>query len=135
MEILKDENFALLMRENAKKIVDFLLFKAQDFKIVARFDFVSFEPDLPKNFKANFKDFILFELANYTLESAEISGESLTFHAGFGEDNFESIVKIPFAAISQIIVKNSVIFINIAQIEPPKNDSEKLKELFKKSIN
>ena len=50
------------------------------------------------------------------------------FEAGFGKDNFGSLVQIPFSSIFQIIKNDNIVFINISATleninQNPKNNS------------
>ena len=86
---------------------------------------VSFNPALPQHISSAFGDILLFSLANYTLQSAKIVGENLKFEAGFGEENFGSIVTVPIEYIIQITKNEAPLFVNIAATIPkpkkPKN--------------
>jgi hypothetical protein len=62
----------------------------------------------------NFAKFTLFSFANYTFESIILTEKYISFEAGFGEENIGSIVKIPYIAIFQIIIDESVLYINPA---------------------
>jgi hypothetical protein len=78
--------------------------------------------------KDNLSKFSLFTLAGYTFQSAYIKEESLFFEAGFGKDNFGSLVQIPFSSIFQIIKNDNIVFINISATleninQNPKNKS------------
>ena len=131
-EILENAKFSEIMCENIKNCINFLLDENQGFKILARFKFVEFEQPLPKEFIENFENFILFELANYTFETAQIIGDNLTFDAAFGEENFESEVKIPLFSVVQILVDEDVILINPAKTKRLNN--KQVMEMFKKSL-
>jgi hypothetical protein len=62
--------------------------------------------------------FSLFILSNYTYTTVEIDDDYLTFEAGFGNENFGSVVKIPLFAIFQIVVEESILYLNsVATVE------------------
>ena len=108
-----DKNkFITIKKEHAKEILYLLLSNKKKFSIVAHLKAISFNPTIPKHIIENFDDAILFILANYTLKSAHIKDDNLIFEAGFGKENFGSVVTIPFANIIQIIQNNTPLFIN-----------------------
>ena len=67
----------------------------------------------------------------------ESQEECLYFEAGFGKDNFGSLVQIPFSSIFQIIKNDNIVFINIsATLENiDKNPKNKSMNVFKKNPN
>ncbi len=113
-ELIKDEKFALVMQENIISLVDYLLEKQIDFAILAKLEHITFEPELPNYIKDTFGDMVLFNLAEYTLSSAYMSGSELRFEAGFGSENFGSLVSVEFLAIVHIIVDDVPVLLNIA---------------------
>lgn len=112
--IIEDKNFAKLMQNNIEKLVIYLFEREQNFGILCKIDRVVFNPELPKSIKNEFRSMTLFFLAGYTFETARIIGDSLTFEAGFGADNFGSVVSVPIVDIVQVIVDETPIFINLA---------------------
>ncbi|NLK66196.1 MAG: hypothetical protein GX282_01840 [Campylobacteraceae bacterium] len=127
-----DIKFKKLMKSHAKECLEFILGENYEFGVVANLSKVKFDPVLPKEINDSFKlPVIFFELAGYTLQSAEIVGETLKFEAGFGEENFASTLTIPFEAIVQIIYKKVPIFINTStQDESEDEKREKSKKIF-----
>ena len=131
--ILKDEKFHKMMIKNINECINFLFEKGVEFGVLSNLKFTEFDPALPENITANFKsEVILFELANYTLQSAKIEDHALIFEAGFGEENFASVVKIPLFAIIQLTLENMPILINFSQPDLEKLKREKSKNIFKK---
>ena len=127
--IIENSEFQKLKTKHAKELLFFLLNNVKDeFSILCSLDGIEFNPELPSHIKSAFKDVILFVLANYTLSTAKIEGENLVFEAGFGEENFGSIVTIPIENIIQIMQQETPLFINIAATLPkpkkPKNPFE-----------
>ena len=57
----------------------------------------------------------LFFLAGYTFETARIEEDCLIFEAGFGSDNFGSVVTVPLLSIMQVIVDETPVLINLAR--------------------
>lgn len=129
-KIIVDSEFKKLMQKHSKEMLEFVL--TSDFKIVANLKSVNFNPPLPENIKSNLSKLpvILFELANYTLDSATLSDEGLKFEAGFGEEDFASTVTIPYLGVVQIIVDDKPIFINLAIYESEDSKREKSKKIF-----
>jgi hypothetical protein len=101
------------MEDSVKKTLRYILSQEKEIGVVCSISSVEFEPSLPEEIITTFKEYTYFVLANYTLESAEVDDEFLTFEAGFGEDNFASLVKIPLFSIFQIIIDENVLFINM----------------------
>jgi hypothetical protein len=60
----------------------------------------------------------------YSLQ--QIDNENLSFEAGFGNENFGSVVKIPLHAVFQIIVDESILYINsVATVDKFNKDLKK----------
>ena len=59
------------------------------------------------------------------------------FEAGFGTENFGSTVKVPFFAIFQIVVEESILFVNsVATVDKfTKDAKEKSFNVFKNNPN
>ena len=125
MNILKDSVFCDLMKNHAKECLEYLLEKNRGFNIVVNLKNVKFNPELPKEIIDNFSDLIMFELDNYTLESAFLEDDFLIFEAGFGNENFASTLSVPFNDIIQINLKNQPIFINLSIQEKKDNEEDK----------
>jgi len=79
---------------------------------------VTFDPSLPSQISQNFKPITMFFLAGYTFESTQVYNGRISFEAGFGSDNFGSLVSLPIEAILQIIIEEIPVFINLST--PPK---------------
>ena len=135
--ITENLEFQELIQNHCKEQLNFFISKGIDFSVVANISNITFEPDLPNNLKDNLSKFSLFTLAGYTFQSAYIKEESLFFEAGFGKDNFGSLVQIPFSSIFQIIKNDNIVFINIsATLENiDKNPKNKSMNVFKKNPN
>lgn len=123
MTILKDSVFCDLMKNHSKECLEYLLERNRGFNIVVNLKNVKFNPELPKEISDNFSNLIMFELGNYTLESAFLEDDFLIFEAGFGNENFASTLSVPFNDIIQINLKNQPIFINLS-IQEKKDDEE-----------
>ena len=117
-DIIENEEYKNLVEEQIKENILFLVEKNQEFSITANIEPITFTPELPKVIKDQRHKFSLFILSNYTYTTVEIDDDYLTFEAGFGNENFGSVVKIPLFAIFQIVVEESILYLNsVATVE------------------
>ena len=122
-----------MMHRNVYDLLNFLIKKGTTFDILVNTKFVSFNPELPDEIKSSFNpSVILFSLAGYTLSSVEIIKDEIKFEAGFGPDNFASVVNIPIGAIIRISIDENPILINFATYSPSdsKTKQERSKQIF-----
>lgn len=126
--IIQDRDFALLMKKNIHEMIVYFFEKEQNFGILCRIDDVSFEPALPESINTEFRPMTLFFLAGYTFETAQIIDDMLVFEAGFGSDNFGSVVSVPLLSIMQIIIEESTVLINLSSYEEKKSIKEEVDE-------
>ncbi|MCT7556856.1 hypothetical protein [Aliarcobacter butzleri] len=125
-DIIENPNYKELIEKQIQDIIVFLLDNNQEFSITANVTPISFNPALPEEIKSQLHKFSLFVLSNYTYTTIEINEEFLSFEAGFGNENFGSVVKIPLHAIFQIIVDDSILYLNsIATVEKFNRNLEK----------
>lgn len=132
-EFLKDSEFASMMHRNIYDLLNLLIQKNIQFDILVSTKFVNFSPELPQEIKANFNpSVILFSLAGYSLSSVEIIKDEIKFEAGFGPDNFASLVSVPIGAIIRISIDENPILINFATYSPSdsKTKQERSKQIF-----
>ena len=127
--IIENKDFQKIKEKHAKELLFFLLDNVKDeFSILCNLEGIEFSPELPSHIKSAFKDVIMFVLANYTLSTAKIEDENLIFEAGFGEENFGSVVRVPIENIIQILQYETPLFINVSATLPkekkPKNPFE-----------
>ena len=116
--IIENEDYKNLVEKQIKENILFLLDKKQEFSITANIEPITFTPELPKVIKEQMHKFSLFILSNYTYTTIQIDNQFMSFEAGFGNENFGSVVKIPLFAIFQIIVDESVLYLNsVATVE------------------
>ena len=113
-KIIQDEDFGGLMKKNMQDLIILFFEKEQNFAILCKIEEVSFNPELPEDINSEFRPLTLFFLGGYTFETAHIEGEYLVFEAGFGSDNFGSIVSVPLLSIMQLIVDETPVLINLA---------------------
>jgi hypothetical protein len=125
--IIENSEFRKLKEAHAKELLYFLLDNVTDeFSIICALDGIKFEPMLPEHIISAYKDIIVFVLANYTLSTAKIIDDNLVFEAGFGEENFGSVVTVPIENIIQITQFETPLFINPAATLPkPKQQKPK----------
>ena len=124
--IIEDEEYKNLIENQIKETVFFLLEKNQEFSITANIEPVTFTPELPSVIRNQMHKFSLFILSNYTYTTIQINDEYMTFEAGFGNENFGSVVKIPLYAIFQIVIDESILYINsVATVEKFNKDLKK----------
>ena len=125
-EILEDREFGSMMGRNIYDLLNFLIKKGTTFDILANTKFVSFNPELPDEIKSSFNpSVILFSLAGYTLSSVEISRDEIKFEAGFGADDFASVVSIPIGAIIRVSIDENIVLINFATYNPNNSKTKK----------
>ncbi len=111
-DILGDISFKNLTENQIYEQIEYLLNKDQEFSVTANIKGVRFDPAIPAAIAKNFSQFTLFSLMNYTYETLELTEENIKFEAGFGQENFASTVTIPLGAIFQIVVDESILYIN-----------------------
>jgi hypothetical protein len=114
LDNLQQPLFQEIMQEHIFNTIEFLFKSNQEFGVACEIEHVTFNPSLPKEIETSLPDVTLFMLANYSFESATLNEDLLQFEAGFGSDNFGSLVQIPLLAIKQIFVAEYPILINIA---------------------
>ncbi|MBY0540082.1 MAG: hypothetical protein K2P52_01540 [Campylobacterales bacterium] len=136
-DIIENNEYKSLVEKQIKENVLFLLEKKEEFSITANIQPISFSPELPKVIKDQMHKFSLFTLSNYTYSTVQIDDNYISFEAGFGNENFGSVVKIPLYAIFQIIIDESILYINsVATVEKFNNDLKKNSfNIFKKNPN
>ena len=124
--IIEDEEYKNLIENQIKETVFFLLEKNQEFSITANIESVTFTPELPSVIRNQMHKFSLFTLSNYTYTTVQIDDNYMSFEAGFGNENFGSVVKIPLHAIFQIVVDESILYINsVATVDKFNKDLKK----------
>jgi len=122
--IIEDRDFAYIMRRSIQDIIINFFEKEQNFGILCKIEEVDFNPQLPESINSEFRPMTLFFLAGYTFETARIEDGYLIFEAGFGSDNFGSIVSVPLLSIMQIIIDETPIFINLSVFKEDKEIKE-----------
>ncbi|ABV52640.1 hypothetical protein SFD15_000115 [Campylobacter jejuni] len=141
--ILKNENFIHTMQKHCYEVISHLIEENIEFSIVANTNFIDFNPELPKELDVKQNPYALFALGGYTFESIQLNKDFIQFHAGFGNDDFDSFVKVDLGAITQIQIENNILFVNFSlykredskNLQKSKNiflNNPKNKDIFKK---
>jgi len=127
MDIFEKESYRELVIKNCYNTLEFLLKEDLDFAIASFTDVIEFNPKIPKEI-IEFDESALFIIANYTKSSSTLTKTHFTFEAGFGEENFGSILSIPLEAIMQIFLGEEVLHISYYEpkIQIEKNSMELL---------
>jgi len=112
MDIIESRDYQLIIQEQVYDIIDYLLAKDQEFSITANIDSALFEPELPESIFKNFSQFTMFTLSNYTYSTIELTQDTISFEAGFGAENFGSVVTVPLNGVFQIIIDESILYLN-----------------------
>lgn len=135
--IIENGDYKNLVSSQVKDTINFLLDQDQEFAVTANIEALKFDPELPEKTLEQLSKFSLFILSNYTYSSIKLDNENLYFEAGFGSENFGSTVKVPFFAIFQIVVEESILFINSCATVDKFNENPKEKSIniFKNNPN
>jgi hypothetical protein len=112
IDIIEDIEYRDLMEDQIVEIIQYLLEHNEEFSVTATLAGVEFQPPIPDTIFNKFAKFTMFTLTNYTYSTIELLEDSISFEAGFGEENFSSIVTIPFYAIFQLVINDSILFVN-----------------------
>ncbi len=126
--IIEDKQFGSIMQNSMQELMVHFFNKEQNFGVLCSIEHVSFDPVLPENINSEFRDLTLFFLGGYTFETAHIEDGYLRFEAGFGSDNFGSVVSIPLLAILQIIVDDTPVMINLAKYQEQEDEELTLED-------
>lgn len=135
--VIENIEYKNLVSSQVKDTISFLLEEDIEFAITANIDATEFNPELPEATFEQLSKFSLFVLANYTYSTIRLDESHIYFEAGFGSENFGSTVKIPFFAIFQIVVDESILFVNsVATVDKfTKDTKEKSLNIFKNNPN
>lgn len=112
--VINEVGFAKIMKKNIQDVIIHMFESEQNFGILCKIEEVEFNPTLPDSINSEFRPLTLFFLAGYTFDTARIEDDTLIFEAGFGSDNFGSVVSVSLLSIMQIIIDETPILINLA---------------------
>lgn len=113
-DVLNDPDFSHEMKRHVKATLETLLKKGINFSILTNVAEINFEPQLPQEIRSSFKPITMFVLAGYTFESCVVDDWGISFEAGFGHENFGSLVSVPMLSVLQIIIEETPILINLS---------------------
>jgi len=134
--IVEDINYRDMLEGQIFEVIEYLINQDEEFSITANINGVDFNPEMPESISKNFSHFTLFTLSNYTYESIILTEKNITFEAGFGSENFGSHVTIPLYAIFQIVIEESILFLNpTATVEKYFEEDEIEEEQVSRSMN
>lgn len=125
INLLQTPEYRALIQSHIYQTIQYLFDKNQEFALACEVKYITFSPELPHDIKDSFEDTVLFILRGFTFESAQLNEENFSFEAGFGSENFGSVVSLPLLAIKQVFVGENPIVINLAH---PEVESKKKKE-------
>lgn len=132
--LIEDKDFAKFMQKSIQELIVLFFQKEQNFGILCKIDEVSFNPPLPQEISDEFRPLTLFFLAGYTFESARIEDGYLLFEAGFGSENFGSVVSVSLLSILQIIIDETPVFINLASAKAMGTTTEKVENIDEEGV-
>lgn len=135
--IIENIEYKDLVSSQVKDTINFLLKQNEEFAITANIDAVTFDPELPKATLEQLSKFSLFILSNYTYTTIKLDDSAIYFEAGFGSENFGSTVRVPFFSVFQIVIDESILFVNsVATVDKFNKDvNEKSFNVFKNNPN
>jgi len=133
-DLFQSPAYQELIASHLDKTIQFLFENNQEFALACETKFLHFDPELPQEIFENFGESVLFILTGYTYETAQLGDEYFSFEAGFGEENFGSLVTLPILAIKQIFVGEYPIAINISEPIAHPNKEESIEAGSSKSM-
>ncbi len=116
--LLHTSQFRNIMEKHIFQTITYLLHQEQEFAIACKIKYITFTPKLPTHIQKTLNETVLFVLSGYTYQSASLESEYFSFEAGFGKENFGSLVTVPLLSIKQIIIDDEVLLINFADFVP-----------------
>ena len=132
INLFQTPEYRTLMQSHILETIEYLFSKNQEFALACEVKTITFNPELPTEVLDSFNETVLFILSGYTFESAQLDEGYFSFEAGFGPDNFGSLVTIPLLGIQQILIGGDTpIMINHAKTvlneekEEEESDSQK----------
>ena len=128
-DIIENSEYKDLVSLQIKDTIKFLLAQNQEFAITANVEALTFDPLLPEATLKQLAKFSLFILSNYTYSTVRLDENNLYFEAGFGSENFGSTVKVPLHSIFQIVIEESILFVNSVATVDKFNKAVKEKSL------
>ncbi len=132
-DILTNKDFIKLKEAHTRQILDIAHKHTDEITVVARHEFVEYDPPIDKKNLQISNRQIRFTLMNYTLSSMQLPPDNLVFEAGFGAKNDGHIVSIPYKAISQISTRDQILHLNVSTLFLKKEVKLSSKDIFKQN--
>ena len=126
--VIDEAEFAKIMQKNIQDVIIHFFEKEQNFGILCKIEEVHFNPTLPESINSEFRPLTLFFLAGYTFDTARIEDDILIFEAGFGSDNYGSVVSVPLLSIMQIIIDETPVLINLSVYKESQGEQKEVKK-------
>ena len=120
--VIDEPGFAKIMQRSIQDVIIHFFEMEQNFGILCKIEEVDFNPPLPESINAEFRPLTLFFLAGYTFDTARIEDNTLIFEAGFGSENFGSVVSVPLLSIMQVIIDETPVLINLSVYKESKTE-------------
>ena len=126
--IIDEAEFAKIMQNSIQNVIIHFFGKEQNFGILCKIEEVHFNPSLPESINSEFRPLTLFFLAGYTFDTARIEDDILIFEAGFGSDNYGSVVSVPLLSIMQVIIDETPVLINLSVYKESQGEQKEVKK-------
>jgi len=126
--IIDEAEFAKIMQNSIQNVIIHFFGKEQNFGILCKIEEVHFNPSLPESINSEFRPLTLFFLAGYTFDTARIEDDILIFEAGFGSDNYGSVVSVPLLSIMQVIIDETPVLINLSVYKESPDEQKEVKK-------
>ncbi|CAI6147528.1 MAG: hypothetical protein SPLUMA2_SPLUMAMAG2_01503 [uncultured Sulfurimonas sp.] len=126
--IIDEAEFAKIMQNSIQNVIIHFFGKEQNFGILCKIEEVHFNPSLPESINSEFRPLTLFFLAGYTFDTARIEDDILIFEAGFGSDNYGSVVSVPLLSIMQVIIDETPVLINLSVYKESLDEQKEVKK-------
>ena len=125
IDIVEDVNYKNMVEGQVFELCEYLINNNAEFSITANVKVIEFSPNIPDSISKSFQPFTMFSLMNYTFQSIELTPTHISFEAGFGAENFGAVVTVPLFAIFQVIIDESILFLNpVATVDKFLNEKE-----------
>jgi hypothetical protein len=111
-KLFESQIYEKIMMDHIWNMISAMLDNTIEFRILCHKENVSFEPELPNRVTDTMGDMTLFEISNYSFESAVLIDKELHFGAGFGSENIGTTVIVPILSIAQIFLGEIPIILN-----------------------
>jgi hypothetical protein len=129
IDIVEDINYKNMVEGQIFELCEYLIQNNAEFAITANIKVIEFKPNMPESISKSFQQFTMFSLMNYTFQSIELTPTHISFEAGFGAENFGAVVTIPLFAIFQVIIDESILFLNpVATVDKFLNEKENIEK-------